>query len=90
MISTTEQVKLFKNVKGNHHGPWSTIQIIGGISVPAQISAEKRVGCMCFKLHGEVPDDLVVLISEYYTTVTNANCTWRFDRQTGFTIYPSE
>jgi len=90
MISTTEQVKQFKNAKGNHHGPWSTIQIIGGISVPAQISAEKRVGCMCFKLHGEVPDDLVVLISEYYTTVTNANCTWRFDKQTGFTIYPSE
>ena len=40
------------------------VQIVGGISAPAQVDADKRIGPMVFKFHNEVPNDLVVHVSE--------------------------
>ena len=70
--------------------PWSMIQIVGGISVPAQVDADKRVGAMVFKFHNEIPNDLVVHVSEYFSKVNRTNATWTFFRPSAFTIYPSD
>ena len=66
------------------------IQIIGGISVPAFIDPDKKIGAMVFKFHDKVPNDLVIHISEHFTAVTKLNATWTFVRPSGFTIFPTD
>ena len=51
--------------------PWQTIQITAGYPVCASIkNAEKLTGAIKFKLHGDVPLSLTILISELHTAVT--------------------
>lgn len=71
--------------------PWETIQIISGFPAYAHIiNSERLVGPISFKLHGDVPVDLRILISENHTAVTEQNATWTFRHRAQFSIYPSD
>ena len=85
-----EKCKKLLDKSVDAHKPWSMIQMVGGISVPATVDADKRIGAMVFKLHDDVPKDLVVHVSEQFTTVNRTNATWSFIRPSGFTIFPQD
>ena len=58
----------------------------------AYIDAEKRDGPIRISLHGDIPSDLIVYISEHYQEVTELNATWTFEQPLleCFTIYPKD
>ena len=48
------------------------------------------MGSVRIRLFGQVPSDLVLYISENFSTVSEANATWSFNRPTGVTIFPKD
>ena len=71
--------------------PWTMVQIHDGFPVLAHIrNDDRRIGPINFKLHGEVPLDLSILISESPSAVTEQNATWNFRHKTQFSIYPAD
>ena len=72
------------------NGPWSEIRIVFGMTVPATVDAEHRIGQMAFKILGRVPVDLEIFISEHVRSVNRSNYTWKFDNPTSFMINPTD
>ena len=51
--------------------PWDIIQLIDGLPITANVKNDlRRIGPISFKLHGDVPLDLSIMISEHHSAVT--------------------
>ena len=71
--------------------PWEIIQLVDGLPVTANIRNDaRRIGPINFKLHGVVPLDLSIMISENHSIVTEQNASWIFRHRKQFSIYPTD
>lgn len=70
--------------------PWSSIKVLDGIPVRAHLHIEDKIGPININLHGLVPQDLIVCVSENYQDANEATATWSFAKCQKFVILPKD